>query len=898
MPLTPGRVLGSYEILAALGAGGMGEVYRAKDTKLGREVAIKILPDSFTRDPDRLARFRREAQILAALNHPHIGAIYGLTEWNGLQFLVLELVDGEGLDRRIARGPLPVDQALSIAGQIGEALAAAHDKGIVHRDLKPSNIGLTREGSVKILDFGLAKAAEAPGAPSLDVTHSPTLTTPGMATGVGVILGTAAYMSPEQARGHAADRRSDIWAFGCVVYEMLTGRRIFAGDTVTDTLAAVLTREPEWQRVPERARRLLRHCLERDPRCRLRDIGDIRCLLEDAPPAPIVTSRARLPWALTAALTVALGLALALRPERGDRPLIRLDLDLGAHRGPNVLVPAMVSPDGSRLVFHTLDSDGRDLLATRRLDDSKATPLVGTEGGDQPFFSPDGQWVGFFSARKLKKISIHGGTPITLCDASIARGASWGDDGYIVTALSNASGLSRVPVGGGEPQPVTTLAQGEPTHRWPQVLPGAEAVIFTANSPTLNSYENATIDVQSLRTGERRTLWRGGYFGRYVPSTGSRGHLAFVRNGVLFVVPFDPDRLQIEGAPAPLLEQVGADPGSGAGRFDFSRTGVFVFESGTGMRPWTVAWLDSTGKTQPLLPKPGLYYSPRFSPDGRRLAVGIDSGKGADIFVHDLERDAVTRLTFTSRLNSDPVWAPDGKHLIFRDASVGGTAIWWIAADGAGEAQRLLDVRAGDIGSNSFSPDGRTLIYSTYGEPGNSRLWTVTLDLSDPDHPSPAAPQPFYHSPFNETRPAFSPDGRWVAYVSDESGRNEIYVRSFSAAATGHTGKWQISTNGGQAPLWSHDRRSLFFTSDDRVMMAEYTSSGASFTAGKPRLWSTTPIRGNTGFSNYDVAPDGKRLAVFVPSDAGRPEEMTRLTLLLNFFDELRRRSPKRSFFQ
>jgi serine/threonine protein kinase len=742
MPLGLGTSLGSYQVLAALGAGGMGEVYRAKDVKLGRDVALKILPDSFTHDPERVARFRREAQILAALNHPHIGAIYGIDETDGIQFLVLELVDGETLEQRIVRGPAPLDEGLRIADEIADALAAAHEKGVVHRDLKPANIALTRDGRVKVLDFGLA------------------------------------------------------------------------------------------------------------------------------------------------ALAVAM---LLRRPAPEERGLMRLALDLGPDATPNALVPAALSPDGARVAFHTRDEDGRSLLATRRFDESKITMLIGTEGADQPFFSPDGQWIGFFGGDKLMKVPVQGGTPVALANAQIARGASWGDEGTIVAALSNRSGLSRVPADGGAPQALTTLSPGEPTHRWPQVLPGSKGVLFTANSPTLNSYEDATIDVQSFATGQRKTVWRGGYFGRYVPTSESRGHLLYVRQGVLFAAPFDLDRLEVDGPPAPMLEDIAADPESGAGQYDFSRAGTFIVRTGASVRAWSVAWLDVSGKTMPLLAKPALYYSPRFSPNGRQLAIGIDEGKGADIFIADLQRDTLSRVTFTGRTNSDPVWTPDGKHLLFRADLTSDPGIWWVRADGAGEPVRLMDADTTDMPANSLSPDGRTFIYSAAGDRGDQDLWTVALDVTDPDRPKAEKPVLFFRSPGDERAAAISPDERWVAYQSTEAGRNEVYVRPFSTS-TSAGGKWQVSMNGGRAPVWSRTARELFFIEGDRIMVCEYMVANGLFVPSKPRVWSETMLW-IPGFTAYDIAPDGKRFAIFQRATPNQSEPQG-ITLLLNFFDEIRRRSP------
>jgi len=741
VPLAIGSSLGAYEILAPLGAGGMGEVYRARDTKLGRDVAIKTLSERVFPDAESLARFRREAQLLAALNHQNIATIHAIEEAGSTLFLVLELVDGETLDQLVARGPLTLDRTLDVVRQVIAALDAAHEHGIVHRDLKPSNIALTKSGVVKVLDFGLARREERAtvqprDVPSRDVADSPTITALSpmqLTTGAGVLLGTAAYMSPEQARGLPTDRRTDIWAFGCIVYEMLTGSRLFGAQTITDSLAAVLTRDPDWPRVPARVRRLLRQCLERELTLRLRDIGDASLLLEE--PAPDTTKIGKLPWVITAAAVVSLATAFVLLwPAQARPPLVRLAIDLGGSAPEYALLPAAISYDGSRLVYYTRDENGRSLLATRRLDEQAPTLLTGTGGADQPFFSPDGEWIGFFSGNELRKVPVQGGAPVALTRSEIARGASWGDNGNIVAALNNLGGLSVIAPDGGMPRPLTTLSGGEPTHRWPQVLPGSKAVIFTANAPSINSYEDATIDVVSIDTGERKTLWRGGYFGRYVPTEQGRGHLVYIRGGVLFAVPFDPVGLEVRGTPTRLLENVAANPATGAGRFDFSRSGTFIYESGAGLTPWTVAWLGADGKTTPLLAKPSLYYSPRVSPDGQRLAVGIDSGKGQDIYVYDRQRDVQTRLTDMGRLGADPVWAADGQHLLFRSYGTE-RGLWWVRTDGTSQPVRLLDEGVGDMGPQTLSPDGRHVIYS------RGDLWTIALDTSDVDHPKPGSPE-------------------------------------------------------------------------------------------------------------------------------------------------------------
>jgi serine/threonine-protein kinase len=883
MSLAAGSKLGPYEILAPIGAGGMGEVYRARDTKLKREVALKVLPDSFARDPERMARFQREAEVLASLNHPNIAAIYGVEE----RALVMELVAGETL-----QGLLPLETALNYARQVADALEAAHDKGIIHRDLKPANIMITPAGVVKVLDFGLA--AVAPSSDSSNPANSPTLTI--SPTRAGMILGTAGYMSPEQARGKVVDKRADIWAFGVVLYEMLTGQRLFAGETVSDTLAQVLTKEPDWEQVPAKVRRLLQACLQKDPKQRLHAIGDWRLLLTDekqtqAAPAP---SRSRLGWIAAAGLAVALAIAgigwwHATRPV--DLPLTRLSIDLGPDALTGLNLTAAISPDGRRLVFPVRGPDGKQKLATRLLDQAQATLLPGTENGRDPFFSPDNQWVGFFADRKLKKISIQGGAPVTLCDAPLDYGASWGEDGTIVATLERQTPLSRLPATGGSPQPLTKLGKGEATHRWPQILPGGQAVLFTA-TPGINSMVNATVEAISLKSGVTKTLVAGGYFGRYLPSNGKRGHLVYLHQGVLFGVAFDPIRLEVQGTPVPVLEDVAASPIQGGGQFDFSGEpsghGTLVYLAGKGVaQTWPVVWLDSSGKMQPLIATPGAYQNPRFSPDGRRLAMTVATSTGSDISVYDLERETMTRLTFGGHAQI-PVWTPDGKHIAFQSSVASGSEIWWVRSDGSGEPQRLLAAQ-NNLSLWSFSPDGRRLAYQVFNSETGYDIWTVALDTSDPDHPKPGKPEPFLVTASNENVPMFSPDGHWIAYRSNESGTDEIYVRPFS----GRGGKWQISTGGGLYPIWSNNGRELFYeTADNRIMVVDYTVSGDSFVPGKPRLWSDKQIF-YPGSVNLALAPDGKRFAVpALPEAAGPEKGSVHVTFLLNFLDELRRRVP------
>ncbi len=896
MTLAPGTCLGPYEILAPIGAGGMGEVYKARDTKLDRQVAIKVLPEALAKDPERLARFEREAKVLASLNHPNIGQIYGIEESNGVRALVMELVPGHPI-----KGPLPAATALNYARQIAEALEAAHEKGIVHRDLKPANILVTDADVVKVLDFGLAAVIEGPASASGNVADSPTLTT--SPTRAGMILGTAAYMSPEQARGKTVDKRADIWAFGAVLYEIFTGQALFKGETVSDILVEVLGKEPQLGALPPHIHYVVERCLRKDARKRWQAIGDVRIALEEglpesAAPASIAGAKPRLlPWAIAGALLLVAGATsvIAWRATRSvsrpvDLPLMRFDADLGTDAIAGVAYSATfatISPDGTRLLYAARGPNGKQMLASRLLNQSRGSLLAGTENGFDPFFSPDGQWIGFFADGKLKKTSVNGSAPVTLCEASVPRGASWAEDGTIVAALTNTAGLLRIPASGGAPQPLTQLRAGESTHRWPQVLPGGQSALFTSSS-SLSNYENAKIELVNFKTGERTTVQSGGYFGRYLPS----GHLLYMHEGVLFAEPVDASGLKPQGGPIPILEDVASITTSGAGRFDASRTGIFVYRSGkAGPQTWSLATLDGgadgSSKTLPLLAKPGAYYTPRFSPDGRRLALGIESGNGVDISIYDVQNDTLSRLTFTGQVSFNPVWTPDGRHLAFQTRSGGSNSISWVRSDGAGGVQKLLDGNL--VTPYSISPDGRRLAYYDQSSTSQFQVWTLPLDLTDPDHPKPGKPELFAKSEANEMHPFFSPDGRWIAYSSDESGSFEVYVRPWSETAAG--GKWQVSSGGGQIPVWSRDGKNLFYeTLDNRIEVAAYTVKGDTFAASKPRVWSDKQLYAPTSDQNFDLFADGSRVAAVLPQQS--TDETVHVAFLLNFFDELRRRVP------
>ncbi len=707
------------------------------------------------------------------------------------------------------------------------------------------------------------------------------------ATRAGVILGTAAYMSPEQARGAPADRRADIWAYGVVLYELFSGRQPFAGATVSDTLAAVLTKEPDLNVAPAGIRRLLRRCLEKDPKQRLQAIGEARIALTehlaDTPESPPVASRRRrlLPWGVAAALAV-ISLALggflwsATRPV--SRALVRLRVDPGSEfASTGSGASAILSPDGARLVYTGRGPDGKVRLYIRRLDQEQAAPIPATEGAADPFFSPDSQSVGFFAEGKLKKVLVLGGGAAALCEAPRAVGGSWGDDGNIIAALDRSSGLSRIPSGGGPPQPVTELKQ-EHTHRWPQVLPGARAVLFTAHTSGLD-FDGATIDVQSLQTGRRKTLARGGSYGRYASS----GHLLYVRQSVLYAAPMDLERLELRGPAAPVMEDVASQFYGGGAELDLTRSGTLLFvERRPGQQ--TLAWLDSAGPARPFRALAGATFGGhRFSPDGKRLAVAIVQSGNTDVWVYEWERDTMTRLTFTPGFDAWPVWSPDGKYIAFSSRRLGGAQnLYCMRADGAGEAIRLTESKNAQWPS-SFSPDGRRLAFTDVNPPTSYDLWTLPLEGVQSGQPKAGKAEMFLQTSFAEVAPMISPDGRWVAYKSNESGSDEVYVRRFP----GPGGKWQISTGGGESPLWSKKGSELFYRSSEGIMVASYTAGGEAFAATKPRLWAQMKDRG----PHFDAAPDGRRFAV-LQAAASDQKGAPRVVFLLNFLDELRRRVP------
>ena len=876
-----GTTISHYKVLEKIGQGGMGTVYRAQDTTLDREVAIKVLPEQFTQDPQRLARFEREAKLLASLNHPNIAAIHSFEHADKIHFLVLELVEGETLSEKVAKGPLPVEEAFEACRQIADGLEAAHEKGVIHRDLKPANVKVTPEGQVKILDFGLAKAFEAE-VPVTDISQSPTLTEE--MTRAGVILGTAAYMSPEQARGKPVDKRADIFAFGSVLFELLTGKRAFEGETVTDTIASILKGEPEWDllppSIPSTIRFLITRCLQKDPGKRLQHIDGARILIEEALSGataaaaiglgeamqPALWKRA-IPWSLAGLIAIIAVVAIWILTRPTPAPLSRFvitlpptaDLDGGVD---NQLA---ISPDGRRIVYEATDQ-----FYVRAIDEFVATPLAGTESAGQPFFSPDGDSVAFFTPDALEKVLLVGGTPIAICEVagSRRRYGTWVGDTIVFSAIGS---LFRVSAAGGEPEILATpdTEKSEIRYEMPEILPGDKELLFTISTST-----GSQIALLSLETGEQKVLLAGRQ-AHYAPT----GHLVYglEGTGTLMAAPFDLATLEVTGESVPLLEGVRQDP-SEAVDYSFSSNGTLVYvPGGESERRRNLVWVDRQGAVEPLGTPPRANYNyPRLSPDGERLVVSDDN----DVWAYDLSRPTLTRLTFEGT-NSQMLWTPDGRHVTFRSIRAGVQNIFWKLADGSDAAERLT---TNEFRKNpgSWSPDGQILAFyqfSGVGGPADRDIWVLPLEGD-------RQPQPFLQTQFNEGAPTFSPDGHWLAYVSDESGRTEIYVRPFPDPG----GKWQISTEGGAEPVWARNGE-LFYRNGDQMMAVEITTE-PSFSAGTPLLLFEGSYRCTAGFTVvYDVTPDGQRFLMIKTERPGLGEQ-AQIHVVENWFEELKRVVP------
>jgi eukaryotic-like serine/threonine-protein kinase len=880
LTLSIGNRLGPYEIVATLGAGGMGEVYRGRDTELNRDVALKVLGERFAEDPDRLARFKREAQVLASLNHPHIGAIYGVADFPGGRALVLELVEGPTLADRIAAGPIPLEEALPIARQIAEALAAAQELGIVHRDLKPANIKLRQDGAVKVLDFGLAKAAE-PGTASADATQSPTITSPAM-TQMGMILGTAAYMSPEQAKGRPADKRSDVWAFGCVLFEMLTGQRAFAGEDVAETLALVLTKEPGWNLLPHETppaiRRLLRRCLARDRSRRLADIADARLEIDErekeataaVPARPFANLVRWLPWVMAAAAVAAavwFANRTAVDRSAADSRVVRSSILLPGRVGSPAATgfafatgaTLALSPDGRRLALVLTDSTGRRQLWMRALDAAEARPLAGTEDAISPFWSPDGRWLAFVANGKLKKLDPSGGLPATLCDSAVVGGA-WSRNGVILFTHGRSQALAQVPAAGGTPSMVTEVdSRSEWRHAFPCFLPDGRHFVFAVGGFGDEIYS----DISSLGSRERTRLPMNSAFLQY-----ARGCLMFVRGSTLMAQPFDERRHVLLGTAAPITERLRLpNAPSGASFASVSAAGTLVFQEDP-TPGFELTWHDREGHRTSTLAGAADYADLTLSPDGRQALVSVaDPGAtNRDLWIFDLTRGVRTRFTFDPAPETHCIWSPDGSRIVFDSQRKGHRDLYQKAADGTG-AEELLLADEFDKNPMGWSPDGRFILYARR-RGADVKIWVLPLGGDR---------RPF---PFRETTAsfqlggAFSPDGAWVAYFSNESGRTEIYVSPFSNPGRAT----QISTEGGLDARWGRDGKEIFYRTSGLLMAAAVSVGRQHFEVGEVKPLFALQRVGRRW--TYDVSADGRRfLAVTARPQAGSEP----LTLVQNW---------------
>jgi eukaryotic-like serine/threonine-protein kinase len=860
--LSPGTRVGTYEITGALGSGGMGEVYRARDTTLHRDVAIKILPDLFASDPQRLARFEREAQTLAALNHPNIAQIYGVHDGA----LVMEFVDGEDLAERISRGPLRGREALPILRQIADALDAAHDRGIVHRDLKPANVCIRRDGTVKVLDFGLARVSTSPADLSVPLGSAPTFTSP-LVSQPGVVMGTVGYMSPEQARGLTADARTDIWALGCIAYEMLTGRRAFPGATASDVIAAILEREPELSdaRLSGFERRLIARCLAKDPRRRYHDAGDVALAIEDAsstgtPDVGIASPRTRVGAAavLIAAAALAAGLTIGrLLPRTATTPITRIAVPLPADKALafQVCSTFAVSPDGSAIAY-VGESNGTRQLFVRGINEFDARAVRGGEDAtDSIVFSPDGKWLAFYANGQIRKVPVTGGAPSTLATLQ-ACGADWPSADRLL--FSDRDGIFEIPAAGGQPRRLvaTNRAAGELTIFSPFALPGGKAVLFTLLANDMRLY------AQRLDTGERIAL-----VDRAQNAVYTGGEILYSDAGVILRVPFDPSSLRITGTPAPLLEGA-AHLNSGATPIAIARSArALAYAPGGTIRLGnrTVVMMDASGTSEPI-GVPAAPYLPtlRLSPDGRRLAITKSHEQKNDIYVYDFERGTLTAIT-SEHDNRAPVWSADGTRIIYSSDASGVPNLYWRAADGSGREEPLL-ASEHMLGARSPSPDGGWLVFNQLDSPTHASIHVLPLQGD-------RRPRPFAQGRASYSSGIVSPDGGWLAYVSDETSREEVYVQPFPAGGS----RLQISVDGGRAPVWSRDGRRLFYRSGSRVMVVDVEGKTA-LRASRPRL--LFDDQGATDGA-FDVMPDGKHFLAL--SRAAAPPPLTRLNVLTDW---------------
>jgi serine/threonine-protein kinase len=902
LALTVGAKLGPYEILSAVGAGGQGEVYKARDTRLNRTVAIKVLSAHFSEKAEMKARFEREAQTIAGLNHPHICVLYDVGHQDGTDYLVMEYLDGQTLAARLAKGALPLDDALKIAVDIADALDKAHRQGVVHRDLKPSNVMLTKAGA-KLLDFGLAKLKQD----TQPVTTLSAMPTNADVTAKGAILGTLQYMSPEQLEGLEADARSDIFAFGVTVYEMVTGKKAFTGQSQASLISAIMSSDPlpmaSLQPVtPTLLDRTVKKCVAKEPEDRWQSAKDLhdelKWIAEAGPeagmPAPLAkpaakTWRRRLAFGIAGLLAWAVtGIAIWNLRAPAPQPVSRMVITLPAgDRLPPADQRALaLSPDGKLLAYVAIH-DAVQQLYLRPINGYEAKGVAGTEGATAPFFSPDSQWIGFHADGKLKKVSVGGGAVVTLSDASaltFGHGASWGDNDVIAFQTANQGGLSQVSAAGGAGQRLTALNKGELIHRWPDFLPGGKMLLLSAASNNV-AYTDGRLAAYASGTGQRHDLNLSGLAPRYAAT----GHLVFAQAGTLMAAPFDAKRLEVKGPAVPVVEGVLESLNTGNAQYAISAgTGSLAYVSGGVQGAQNrLVWVSRNGMEQPVAAPARSYVFPRLSPDGKRVAAAV-SEQETQIWTYDLGREALTRMTFEGNLNFNPQWTPDGKRIAFYSNRAGPINLFWQMADGSGGVERLTTSEFINSPA-SFSPDGRLLAYVEITPTTDYDIWVLRLSDASADSGQSRKAQLFLRTPFTETAPRFSPDGRWLAYASNESGKFEIYVQPYP----GPGGKWQISTEGGMEPVWNPKGGELFYRNGNKMMVVDVeTKSG--FSVGKPRLlfdagsYSPTPAT----YPNYDVSNDG-RFLMLKPSEQ-QGQAATQINVVLNWFEELKQRVPVR----
>ena len=879
-----GKTISHYKVLEKIGEGGMGEVYRATDTKLNRDVALKVLPEAFASDQQRMARFSREAQVLASLNHPNIASIYGLEESENKQALVLELVEGETLAERIKKGAIPLEESLKIALQISEALEGAHEKGIIHRDLKPANVKITPEGVVKVLDFGLAKALEDKVVPE-DVSQSPTISQ--LATKAGIILGTAAYMAPEQARGKPVDKRTDIWAFGVVLYEMLTGKMAFKGEDISLTLAAVMTKEPDWEALPGKLpapiESLLKRCLDRDQGHRLRDIGEARVATQDYLADPlayevVVTIVPQPAWwqralpQLVAVLIGVLAIGLVfwfagprLSSAPGSPSVSRTTIPLpdGQRQPRKMEAPLAISPDGTLLAYVARDGTGAHLFL-RPLDSFESRKIPGSEYANAPFFSPDGNWIGLFAAGKLKKASVERGSPLTIANVSGARGASWGRDEHIVFVPGLNAGLWRVSADGGTPEQLTQPDFGENgyAHVWPQHLPDGRHVLFTV-------WDSKTPRVLDLETGRTNKARAGNPGGDMYLSSGHLIYADYLGSGSLLAAPFDIQELAVNGSAIPVLDDVrNFQSGSARPFIAVSQTGTAVYVTHK-IGEAALMWVDRDGDITPIQSSERVFAGVRLSPDGNMAVFHDEQG---NLWSLDIRRASVDMLAGDTLHASRPIWHPDGERVTASSNDAGSWDLYEIDVAERGEPRALL-VRDFDQFAASWSGNGQLLAYTESHPQTGSDIWVL---------PSEEEPVPVLQTGANETSPRFSPDGRFLAYLSDESGQLQVYLRSYPEGKV-----LGISIEGGEEPVWSRDGRELFFRQGDQLLAVTLTTEPELAVSAPAVLFEMPFDRSGTGtHAYYDVSPDGQRFLVV----SERPT--TEFKVIQNWFSELEQLVP------